>query len=123
MVWPSATFRALNLKPDLQRPILPEVLQLALGSCGLRHTYHVGGSCGFAVAIVWFVAFAFGYSQAIATWEQKDPFSAPTPRAFHTMAWSSAAGGLYVFGGEEGSGVAASPSRMLIWGQVELRCY
>ena len=65
----------------------------------------------------------FGYSQAIATWEQKDPFSAPTPRAFHTMAWSSAAGGLYVFGGEEGSGVAASPSRMLIWGQVELRCY
>ncbi|CAK9103931.1 unnamed protein product, partial [Durusdinium trenchii] len=58
-------------------------------------------SCSLLWVLVVFVTHTT--SEAIATWEQKDPFSAPTPRAFHTMAWSSAAGGLYVFGGEEGS--------------------
>ena len=31
----------------------------------------------------------------------------PSPRGGHTMAWSSAAGGLYVFGGSGRGGVAA----------------
>ncbi|CAK9115079.1 unnamed protein product, partial [Durusdinium trenchii] len=58
-------------------------------------------SCSLLWVLVVFVTHTT--SEAIATWEQKDPFSAPTPRAFHTMAWSSAAGGLYVFGGVDGS--------------------
>ncbi|CAK9103933.1 unnamed protein product, partial [Durusdinium trenchii] len=32
-------------------------------------------------------------------WQRKVPFSAPSPRYQPTMAWSSAAGGLYMLGG------------------------